>query len=437
VPGSYLISPRRYGGGTAGACSLLLCLALLAPSPAGARSAKIAAAVARVSPIRIAKEVRALAALSRDATEPGFQSATDLVRARLEQTGLTVRLDPFDLGGKGQVSNVVAVAPGVGGSRPVLIVSAHYDSICRPGPGPAPGAEDNASGTAALLEIARVLAGEKLATEVWLVAFAGEEHGLWGSRHLAALPGLASAAQSVINMDMVGYRPGDRPTEALLDGYPTGRSLEGRLAWAAQIYAALPCSAGLFSEGHSDHRPFADLGIPSITVASAWWRRYPHYHTSQDLPDQVDATMVAAVARAVAAHVLLAAGFADGPPVAVAGDFVEAEVDREVELSGAASFDPRGQPLSLEWRRLDGPAVAIEASGETLRFTPAEPGVYRFLLHARAADGRVGEPALAAVIVRDEGGCAVTGKRRIPETALCALLLLLALRRRIRSLHSD
>ena len=430
MPGSPLIPARRYGGGTAGACSLLVCLGLLAPAPARARSPRIAASVARISPVRIAEDVRALAALSRVATEPGFQQATELVRSRLEQTGLAVRLDPFDLGGQGQASNVVAVARGAGGGRPVLIVSAHYDSIRHPDPGPAPGAEDNASGTAALLEIARVLAAEQLASEVWLVAFAGEEQGLWGSRHLAALPGLAGAVRSVINMDMVGYRPGDHPAEALLDGYPTGRSLEGRLAWSARTYAALPCSAGQFSEGHSDHGPFADLGIPSITVASPWWRRYPHYHTSQDLPEQVDAGMVAAVARAVVAHVLLAAGFADGPPVAVASDFVEAGVDREVELTGAASFDPRGQPLSLEWRRLDGPAIAFEASGETLRFTPAAPGVYRFLLHARAADGRVGEPALAAVIVRDEGGCAVTRTRHVPAAALCALLLLLALRRR-------
>jgi len=398
-------------------------------SPAHARSPRIEAILARIDSARIAGDVSALAALgTRMAILPGFSRATDLVRARMEQAGLQVELDPFPMGDDLQVSNVVALLPAPGSGRPAILVTAHYDSIAFPDASVAPGAEDNGSGTAALLELGRVLAGEKLATELRLVAFAGEEEGLWGSRHLARTPDLAQQIQAVINMDMVGFHPVQARPEVVLDGPRLARSLIGRLAWTSGIYGGPRTSGGIFSAARSDHRPFADLGIPALTIASLWVEAHPHYHTADDLPVHVDPQMVAAVTRLVAARVLLMAGFADGGPVARAGAFVDASPGDQVSISASDSFDPGGLSVDYRWQQLDGPPAAIQGDGQTLSLTVSEPGAHRFVVVARTSDGRESEPELAAVVVQ-EAGCSVGGS---PGPAEAWLLLLLALLVRLR-----
>jgi hypothetical protein len=389
---------------------VLLVLAILLPgllwsSRGSALSVRIQEILGRIDPQRIRADVEDLAALeTRFALDPRFAQATDLVREKLRGAGLTVELDPFQVGGEAEVSNVVARLRSAS-ERPAILIAAHYDSIAFPAGSGAPGSEDNASGVAALLEIARVLAAEPVATDLHLVAFAAEEVGLWGSRHMAESN---PSVQAVINMDMVGYNPRGR-NEILLDGYPTSRGLLARLADAAQRYSPeLRVSAGLFSQGKSDHRPFAELGIPSLTVAGAWHQQYPHYHTAKDTPRHVDPFLVARVARAVTARVLLMAGLADGAPVARAGPFIDAEVGEDARLSADRSFDPRATgPLSYSWVQLDGPPVDPAIQGDQISFAAREPGAYRFALSVTAPDGRTSEPELGAVVVEEGGGCSL------------------------------
>lgn len=384
---------------------LLLGAALLLWCTEGrAQSSRLQQLLDQVQPPRIEQDVVDLAGLGgRFALSDSFEQATLLVQTKLEQTGLPTRLDPFQIG-EIPLSNVVALARG-SGDRPAIIVCAHYDSISFPAGSPSPGAEDNASGVAALLELARLVASESLATDVRLVAFAAEEQGLLGSQHMAGQlqPG---EVQAVINMDMVGYTPGHRPPQIILDTYRSGRSLAARLADATMTYSTLEVVAGLFSQGRSDHKPFWAVGIPALTVASAYNNEYPHYHTALDLPAQVDPRTVAQVVRAVAARVLMMAGLADGPPVARVSPFVTALTGQRVTLSGAGSFDPQGMPLDLSWRQLDGPSVPLEITDETISFVPDEQGAYRFQLTVTAADGRTSEPEIGAAVV-SEGGCAM------------------------------
>lgn len=412
---------------------LLVVIAALAaswPAPARPGSSRVTQALDRVDSARIRGDVEALAKLDRSLTAADLKRAAQLVRGRLEQAGLTVKLDPLTAGGV-VVSNVVASKAG-SLPRPAILLGAHYDAIAFPEGDRAPGAEDNASGTAALLELARILAAEQLATEVRFVAFAAEEVGLRGSRHVAAsLKGDTSRPQAVINIDMVGYDPYGR-RQIILDGYTVSRGLAGRLAAAAASYSRLTATGGIFSRGHSDHRPFAELGIPSLTVASEQWRDYPHYHTAADLPHNTDPEMIAQVVRAVAARVLLMAGFKDGDPVARGGPFVVALAGEPVVLTASDSFDPRGQRLSYRWERLDGPAVTTTVDGARLRFTPSRAGTYRFELTVSTPDGRRSEPELAAAVVQAEGGCAVGARTPSPPWLPLLLLLALGLSRRGR-----
>jgi len=410
---------------------MLLCaLLLLGAAPARAQPARVAPVLQSVSAQRIKKDVADLAGLgSRFALSPDFHKATKMVQDRMIAAGLTVTLDPLKAGAH-EVNNVVGLLKGSVPGRPAILLGAHYDSINTDDTGAAaPGAEDNASGTAALLELARVLAGQKLATDVLFVAFAAEEEGLWGSRHMVdGLKGQGKAAtvQVVINMDMVGYTPGGEK-RLLIDGFSAGRALAARVGLAAQTFVpGVKAAAGIFSEGRSDHLPFMNVGIEAVTLASQHWHQYPYYHSADDLPRHVDPNMVAEVARVAAAAVLARAGFAGGPPVAHAGKFVEATVGQRVELSGEASFDPVGKSLTYTWIQTGGAVVTTSTSGSRLTFVPDEAGTYRFQLVVSAADGRTSQPDVAAALVFEDAGCSVGRSALLGELAGLFMLIVVA-----------
>ncbi len=111
----------------------------------------------------------------------------------------------FRMGEKGD-QNVVARRPSTPAGGPLIIVGAHYDSLGLQGGKPHPGADDNASGVAALMEIARLLGrGAAPGVEVLVIAFGGEEKGLLGSKHYVSTASKAlGQARLMINLDMVG-----------------------------------------------------------------------------------------------------------------------------------------------------------------------------------------------------------------------------------------
>jgi len=409
-------------------------VAVTAPSGVAAQSTRIEAALSRLDAARIKKDVSDLASLrSRFSLAPDFHEATDMVRDKLKAAGLKPKLVPFDMPPV-RVNNVMVTFPGSVAGKPAVIACAHYDSITFDPDGLAPGAEDNASGTAGLLAMARSLSAEKLAAPVTLVFFAGEEEGLWGSKHMVAdlkARGKLGDVLAVLNMDMIGYDPGGE-RKMLVDAFADSRGLAGRIHAASLVYTQLRVTADIHSPGRSDHRPFHDEGIPAVTLAAAWWRHYPHYHSGRDKPDHVDPFMVAEVARANLATALRLAGFADGPPVARAGRFKATVAGQRVTFDASQSFDPAGRSITYAWKQLDGPSVALPSGGSALSFTPAESGAYRFQLTVASDDGRISEPDLVAAVVEQDGGCSVGSKssQRWPGVAMLAAALLLGLRLR-------
>jgi aminopeptidase YwaD len=155
--------------------------------------------------------------------------------------------------------NVIAYLPGV--AQPRLLLGGHYDSVSG-----SPGANDNASGTAVVLETARRLANQPLARQVWFVAFDGEEDGLRGSRAFidSVQPQFLSGLTAMFNFDMVGIN--DR---LLIGG---SNSLRSRVK-------QLNPSVTARGSASSDHASFAAKKVP---VLFFYRGSDPNYHSPRD-----------------------------------------------------------------------------------------------------------------------------------------------------------
>jgi Zn-dependent M28 family amino/carboxypeptidase len=182
---------------------------------------------------------------TRHSLSTHFTAAAEWVRDRLQSWGYAVQL-PVITVGSGTSLNVVADKPGFGtAARELIIVTAHLDSVNSAGGvnAPAPGADDNASGSAGVLEIARVISTEALQHDLRFILFGGEEQGLHGSiQYVQGLPAVdRSRIRAVINMDMIATLNTPTPT-VILEGASISQSVMTSLATAATTYTPLWCS---------------------------------------------------------------------------------------------------------------------------------------------------------------------------------------------------
>ncbi|WP_035989706.1 M28 family peptidase [Leptolyngbya sp. KIOST-1] len=212
----------------------------------------------------------------------------------------------FDFEGQ-SFTNWILDLPGEEPRRPVILVGAHYDSV----PG-SPGADDNATGVAVLLELARALAQQPGRSPLRLVAFDLEELGFVGSRHYAnALHQQGEPLGLMLSLEMLGYCSHQPNSQT----YPAGleRFYPNRGNYIAQIgpWQSIPTmvrlwrgfrAAGLPSQWlpvvnggravpdtrRSDHVPFWDLGYPAILITDTADLRNPHYHRPSDTLESLD-----------------------------------------------------------------------------------------------------------------------------------------------------
>ncbi|WP_073549722.1 M28 family peptidase [Chroogloeocystis siderophila] len=184
------------------------------------------------------------------------KAGNSLIESQPSQGTLTVNTRQRTVTG----TNVIAHLPGV--MQPRVVVGAHYDSV----PG-SPGANDNASGTAVVLDIARNVAQTPSARQAWFVAFDGEEDGLHGSRAFVsqAQPDWLQGLDVMLNFDMVGVN------DQLLVG---GSQSLAKLAQATQSDVSI-----FGGQGGSDHAPFARASVP---VLFFYRGQEPNYHTPND-----------------------------------------------------------------------------------------------------------------------------------------------------------
>ena len=200
--------------------------------------------------------------------------------------------------------------------REFVVVGAHYDHLgtsTRFALDPdlvasvRPGADDNASGTAAVLELARRLAASPAPRSVLLIHFDAEEWGLVGSSAFVRYPPVpASAIVFMLNLDMVGRLRG---RDLLIDGSaadsPT-RALGDSVARALGVRA----SRSGMSAGRSDHAVFEDIDVPALSLTSGL---HADYHRVTDLPSRID---IAGLTRIVdvAEGIVRAAATRSWPP---------------------------------------------------------------------------------------------------------------------------
>jgi hypothetical protein len=284
-----------------------------------------------VDPARLEAHVRLLSGghSPRDAAHPeGMDAAAAYVRGEFEHTGGAVWEQPFDVGGQTYRNVIAAFGPESGET---VVVGAHYDTA-----GPLPGADDNASGVAGLIELAHLLAKSPPRLRVELVAFALEEPPFFRTRHMGSavhargLREKGTRVRAMISLEMIGYfsdREGSQhlPSPLLKALYPTrgdfisvvGKMDQGPLARAVKkaMLAATPLPVysvnaprAIPGIDFSDHMNYWEAGYDAVMVTDTAFLRNPNYHTRRDTPETLDYGRMAMVVRGVYGAVMALAG---------------------------------------------------------------------------------------------------------------------------------
>ncbi len=262
---------------------------------------------ADVSEAELTATIEDLAAFgTRYTFSDGDEAAADYLVGRFEALGVEVWRDGFEVEGE-PVENVVGIVPGTVDPDVVFVFSAHYDSTSNHPETEAPGADDNATGVAVVLEAARLLVAHPLAHTAWFVLTAAEEQGSLGSAHLVdEMAETGVDAQGVIAPDMIGYWPlgegdamdilGDPESAALVADMETVANELGvaNKTWIEHRYCL-----------GDDHTNFQDAGYPAISPMDCVEahnvrgsdEETPHYHRTTDTPDTLHMGFTTRVAQ--------------------------------------------------------------------------------------------------------------------------------------------
>jgi Zn-dependent M28 family amino/carboxypeptidase len=245
-----------------------------------------------------------------------LERAAEYVSTELRASGYAPRRQTFELA-KLPLSNVEAVLDGTTRAAEIVVVGAHYDTVAG-----CPGANDNATGVAAVLELAQRFSGRPQPRTIRFVAFVNEEPPFFQTAHMGSAV-YANSARSrgdcvvgMLSLETIGYYSEEKgsqrypaPMTAL---YPDVGNFIGfvanvgsaRLLWRARRgfkgrtsfplqSAAVP--AAIPGVGWSDHWAFWQAGYPAMMVTDTAPFRYPWYHTAEDTPEKIDYARLAQV----------------------------------------------------------------------------------------------------------------------------------------------
>jgi Peptidase family M28 len=202
----------------------------------------------------------------------------------------------------------------LGSTNNTILISAHYDSRAEDlndSDARAPGADDNASGVSALLEIARILSNMSLDHNISFALFSGEEQGKWGSKYYADFIDKADKdLDLLINLDMVGF-PSDGSRSVLIE-YDNGNVVHDNDEHSQKIARFIKdvaskntdLNATLGVLGNADYLTFEALGYTVIGFHDDGVTKNPNYHKSSDTHDTLDYEYIASVANLTIATIL-------------------------------------------------------------------------------------------------------------------------------------
>jgi Peptidase family M28/Peptidase family M1 domain/PDZ domain len=346
-------------------------------------------ALAEIKPLfdtaRMKGDIEWLAAPEREgrgAGSRGLDAAARYVAERFERFGLVPLsssgqgddryFQPFTMTGENgsplPTKNVVGVLPGTNSALngQALVISAHYDHLGFGWPdarGGAkgqlhPGADDNASGVAVLLEIARLMANARPERSVIFAAFAAEEAGLQGARHYvraAQAPGAAyplSGTIANLNLDMVG-----RLADGKVTVFGTGSARELPFIFmGAGAVTGVPVQSVAQEINASDHTAFVEAGVPAVHVFAS---QASDYHRPSDTPDKIDEAGLGRVAAVLKEAVDYLAVRPE--PLTFTG-------------SVAAAQPPAGRAPSAPRRVATGIVPDMTYQGDGVRVSSVQPG---------------------------------------------------------------
>ena len=338
-----------------------------APKALQTASPAVAALIEGVAAERLQAHVEALAlkdpALgsvpgnirSRFAVHPELLESTEYIRSQLAAAlgDEAVELHAFPIDSRRVVShtsrrgnegpapsdttayNVIGTLAGTDPEAGYYIVCAHYDATGTRSAGgwdwqsdPAPGADDNASGVALVLESAKLLAGQRFPWSILFIAWSGEELGLLGSQAYAVLAAdREDPILGVLNFDMIGFNDLQQRLELVTN--PGSRWLGDQMASVAERYS-IGLNIDLLEDGGarlSDHAPFWSRGYDAILgienylptdsttygVREGRYRINSQYHSIVDLPDSLNWELVRRTTQ-LAVATLAEYGLGEGTP---------------------------------------------------------------------------------------------------------------------------
>jgi hypothetical protein len=271
-------------------------------APAAAADPLVQTIVSLVSGPGLSANVQTLQDFqTRYASTANCDAAGESLFAAFTALGLDdVRFEPFTFVTYTS-RNVVAELTGVTYPDDVFVICGHYDSISPAATRLtlAPGADDNASGTAAVLEAARILAAFPLDFTVRFIAFSAEEWGLFGSRaHATAARQAGERILGVINLDMIAYADA-LPEDLQIIVNPASGWLADLYLDAAGNYGPIGATKTVdASFVYSDHSPFWDMGYPALLAIEDNPLNNPYYHQTSDTLDKLDIGFFTSAARA-------------------------------------------------------------------------------------------------------------------------------------------
>ena len=239
---------------------------------------------------------------SKHITKPGNKLASAYLFDTYKSFGYEPELQWFEqrTALDGRTANVVATLKGTVNPELIYVVSSHYDSVAV-----GPGADDDSSGTAALLETARILAGHPQPATIIFASFTGEEAGLLGSREFVRRA-VADKLQVVgaLNNDMIGWANDYRLDNTIRYSNPGIRDVQHA---AAMQFTNLITYDALYyksTDAAAYYEAYGDIvgGIGSYPVLGN-----PHYHQPHDFLETINHQLVTEVAKTTAATLMLLA----------------------------------------------------------------------------------------------------------------------------------
>jgi hypothetical protein len=253
-----------------------------------------------------------------------YHRAANYIEERFRAAGFEVDRQEYTVEGVASY-NLEAELAGLKRREEILVIGAHYDTV----PG-SPGANDNASGVAATLALASLLADASLGRTVRFVAFANEEMPFFQTEQMGSFV-YAQAARArgenivgMISLETIGYFSQEKgsqqypfpfnliyPSRGNFIGFishtaPESRALVREAIGAFRDTAPFPSEGAAIPEkipgvGWSDHWAFWQFDYPAFMLTDTAPFRYPHYHTAEDTPDELDYLRMARIVKGMEA----------------------------------------------------------------------------------------------------------------------------------------